>query len=46
VSKETPEFTRFRDALKLIVSVPKAELDRRDAEWRKARKAKKEAKAA
>jgi len=45
VSKET-EFTRFCDALKLIVSVPKAELDRRDAEWRKARKAKKVAKAA
>jgi len=44
VSKET-EFTRFRDALKLIVSVPKAELDRREIEWRKARK-KKTAKAA
>jgi len=38
--------TRFLEAMKLIVSVPKAELDRREAAWRKARKAKKVAKAA
>jgi hypothetical protein len=41
VAKEATDFSRFRDALKLIVSVPKAELDRREEEWRKARKARK-----
>jgi hypothetical protein len=45
MTKQT-ESERFRAALKQIVSVPKAEIDRREAEWRKARKAKKEAKAA
>jgi len=33
--------TRFCEALKLIVSVPKAEIDRHEAEYRKARAAKK-----
>ena len=37
--------TRFLDAMKRIVSVPKVEIDRREAEYRKARKAKREAKA-
>jgi hypothetical protein len=37
---------RFLEAMKQIVSVPKAEIDRREAEYRKARKSKKEAKAA
>jgi hypothetical protein len=41
VAKEATDFSRFREAMKQIVSVPKAELDRRDAEWRKARKARK-----
>jgi hypothetical protein len=40
------EADRFLEAMKLIVSVPKAEIDRRDAEYRKARKAKKAAKSA
>ena len=38
------ESSRFRDALKQIVSVPKAEIDRREAEYRKIRAAKKAAK--
>ena len=44
--KNQTESTRFLEAMKQIVSVPKAEIDRREAEYRKARKAKKEAKAA
>jgi molybdopterin synthase catalytic subunit len=36
---------RFLEAMKQIVSVPKAEIDRREAAWRKARKTKKESKA-
>ncbi len=45
MTKQT-ESTRFLDAMKLIVSVPKAEIDRREAEYRKSRKAKKDAKTA
>jgi hypothetical protein len=45
MTKQT-ESTRFLEAMKLIVSVPKAEIDRREAEYRKARKAAKKAKAA
>jgi hypothetical protein len=45
MTKQT-DFTRFLEALKQIVSVPKAEIDRREAEYRKARKAKREAKGA
>jgi hypothetical protein len=41
-----PDFKRFLSAMKLIVSVPKAEIDRREAEYRKMRKAAKKAKAA
>ena len=41
----TKDSQRFLEAMKLIVSVPKTEMDRREAEYRKARKAKKEAKA-
>jgi len=37
--------TRFLEAMKQIVSVPKAEIDRREAEYRKARAAKKARKA-
>ena len=40
MTKQT-DATRFREALKLIVSVPKTEIDRREAEWKKQRKAKK-----
>ena len=46
MTKPTTEFERFRTAMKTIVSVPKAEIDKRDAEWRKARAAKKAAKSA
>jgi hypothetical protein len=35
------EATRFREALAQIVSVPKAEIDRREAEWKQRRKARK-----
>lgn len=35
--EETP-FERFERMVRQIVSVPKTEIDRRDAEWRKARK--------
>ncbi len=45
ITKQT-ESTRFLEAMKQIVSVPKTEIDRREAEYRKERKAKKEAKAA
>jgi hypothetical protein len=37
---------RFLEAMKLIVSVPKTEMDRREAEYRKQRQAAKKAKAA
>jgi hypothetical protein len=35
------ESKRFLEAMKRIVSVPKTEIDRREAEYQKARKAKK-----
>jgi hypothetical protein len=38
--KETP-FEKFRQFTKKIVSVPKEEIDRREAEYQKARKNKK-----
>jgi hypothetical protein len=41
-----PDSTRFLEAMKLIISVPKTEIDRREAEYRKERKAKKDAKTA
>ena len=44
--KPTTEVEIFRAAMKLIVSVPKAEIDRREVEYRKPRKAKKDAKTA
>lgn len=37
------EFERFRDAMKQIISVPKEEIDRREAEYQKERAAKKQA---
>jgi hypothetical protein len=40
------ETQRFLAAMKQIVSVPKTEIDRREAEYKKARKAKKGAKPA
>jgi hypothetical protein len=43
MTKQT-DASRFRDALKQIVSVPKAEIDRREAAYRKMRAAKKAAK--
>jgi hypothetical protein len=45
VSKETTEFDRFRDFAKQVISVPKAEIDRRQAAYLKSRKALKKAKA-
>jgi hypothetical protein len=45
VSKEPTEFERFRVFAKQIISVPKAEIDRRQAEYSKSRKALKKAKA-
>jgi hypothetical protein len=35
------ESSRFLDLAKRVVSTPKAEIDRRDAEWKKNRAAKK-----
>jgi hypothetical protein len=40
------ESSRFLEAMRQIVSVPKTEMDRREAAYRKARQAKKAAKAA
>jgi hypothetical protein len=45
MTKQT-DSTRFLEAMKLIISVPKTEIDRREAEYRKERKAKKDAKTA
>lgn len=46
MSEETKtRFDSFRAFAKQVVSVPKAEIDRRDAEYRKSRKAAKKAKA-
>ena len=39
------EFDRFRAFAKQVISVPKAEIDRRQAEYMKGRKALKKAKA-
>jgi uncharacterized small protein (DUF1192 family) len=44
VNKAVTDSTRFLEALKQIVSVPKAEIDRREAEYKKMRAAKKAAK--
>jgi hypothetical protein len=38
------EFQRFRTALQAIVAVPKSEIDRREAEYKKRRKVEKRAK--
>lgn len=38
------EFQRFRTLLQQAVSVPKSEIDKRDAEYKKRRKAEKRAK--
>lgn len=38
---DTP-FQRFERLVRKVVSVPKKEIDRREAEWRKAQKAKKD----
>jgi len=40
MTKQT-ESNRFRDFAKQVIFVPKTEIDRRDAAWKKARKAKK-----
>jgi hypothetical protein len=40
----TPEFRKFKDAMKQILSVSHEELKRREAEWKKQRAAKKRAK--
>jgi hypothetical protein len=45
MTKQT-DSTRFLEAMKQIVSVPKAEIDRREAQYRKARAAKKTGKSA
>lgn len=44
MSKTMTDFERFREAMKAIVSVPKAEIDKREADYRKMRAAKKTAK--
>jgi len=43
VQPEPPsdEYANFKKGLKHLISVPKAELDRREAEWRKQQDAKK-----
>jgi hypothetical protein len=38
------EFQRFRTLLQAAVSVPKSEIDKREAEYKKRRKAEKQAK--
>jgi len=43
---EPQEKDRFLEAMRIIVSVPKAEMDRREEEYRKTRAVKKTAKAA
>jgi hypothetical protein len=43
--KPTTEFDRFREFAKQVISVPKAEIDRRQAAYLKGRKALKKAKA-
>ncbi len=44
MSKPANEASKFLDAMRQIVSVPKIEIDRREAQYRKARAAKKAAK--
>jgi hypothetical protein len=39
--KPQTDSTRFLEAMKQIVSVPKAEIDRRENEWKKQRKSRK-----
>jgi len=41
---EPESWKRFRTAMRQILSVPKAEIERRDAEWRKAKAMKRSAK--
>jgi hypothetical protein len=36
--KNQTESSRFLELTKRVLSVPKAEIDKRDAEWKKARK--------
>jgi len=38
MNKTQTESARFLEAMKQIVSVPKAEIDRREADWKKLRK--------
>jgi hypothetical protein len=45
VTKEVSEFDRFRAFAKQIISVPKAEIDRRAAAYAKKRSASRKAKA-
>ena len=45
MTKPTTEFDRFREFAKLVISVPKTEIDRRQAAYIKSRKALKKAKA-
>ena len=37
-SKSETQFEKFREFTKKVVSVPKSEIDRREAEYQKARK--------
>lgn len=36
-SKTSPEYTNFENALKTVLSVPRSELQRREAEWKAGR---------
>jgi hypothetical protein len=38
IKKTKTEFDNFRDFTKKIISVPKSEIDRREAEYQKSRK--------
>jgi hypothetical protein len=46
MANEPTPFEKFRDFTKRVVSVPKAEIDRREKEYRAARKRKRKARAA
>ncbi len=44
MSKPSPEAVRFQDAMRQIMSVPKTEIDKREADYKKARAEKKSGK--
>jgi hypothetical protein len=44
-TKTSTEADRFRNFAAKVIAVPKAEIDRREAAWQKARKARRKARA-